>query len=333
SGTPTKLAITNISPASPTVGAGFNVTVQSQDAGSLASNVTADTGFTLSNTGGGTIGGTTAGTLLAGTNQIVVNGVTLSSTGTGVTLTATRTSGDSLTPGTSAPFSVLAAADHLAFVGVPATGTANANLATFTVEARRPDNSVDTSYTANVVITKASGSGTLTGTTTKPAVAGVATFNDLKFDLVDTYTLNANSGSFPQITSGNIVISDNSLQSDHFRSVQSGDWNTLSTWESSHDALNWIPATLAPNDLSNTITVRNTHVVTIIDNGTSYDQLTVDVGGQVTLLSGVLTTLANGTANPDLTINGTWLNQGGTWTTTGTWIVNAGGTYIHNTTG
>ena len=102
----TKLAITNISPASPTVGVGFDVTVQSQDTGNVAANVLANTGFTLTNTGGGTIGGTTTGTIVAGTNSIVVSGVTLSSPGTGITLTATRDSGDSLTAGTSAPFNV-----------------------------------------------------------------------------------------------------------------------------------------------------------------------------------------------------------------------------------
>jgi hypothetical protein len=107
--TPTKLAITSISPATPTAGSGFNVTVQSQDNTNAQANVSADTGFTLSNTGGGTIGGTTTGTITTGTSQVVVTGVTLSAAGTGVTLTATRNSGDLLTAGTSAPFTVLSA--------------------------------------------------------------------------------------------------------------------------------------------------------------------------------------------------------------------------------
>ncbi|MBK6748677.1 MAG: hypothetical protein IPG67_01325 [Acidobacteria bacterium] len=195
-GTPTKLAITNISPTSPSAGSGFSVTVQAQDAGNVAANVAANTDFTLSNTGGGAIGGTTTGTIAAGTNSVTVTGVTLSSAATGATLTATRTAGDTLTPGTSAAFDILAAADQIAFVGVPATGAVNGPLSTFTVEARRPDNSVDTSYTGNIVISKATGTGNLTGTLTKAAVAGVATFNDLQFDAADTYTLNANSGAF-----------------------------------------------------------------------------------------------------------------------------------------
>ncbi|MGB5015403.1 MAG: hypothetical protein WBO68_15385, partial [Pyrinomonadaceae bacterium] len=92
-GTPTKLAITNISPTSPTAGSGFSVTVQAQDAGNVAANVAANTDFTLSNTGGGAIGGTTTGTIAAGTNSVTVTGVTLSSAATGATLTATRTAG------------------------------------------------------------------------------------------------------------------------------------------------------------------------------------------------------------------------------------------------
>lgn len=328
--TPTQLAITNISPASPTAGSGFNVTVQSQDAGNIATNVTANTDFTLSNTGGGAIGGTTTGTITTGTNQIVVSGVTLSSAATGVTLTATRTSGDTLTAGTSAPFNVLAAASQIAFVGVPAAGTSGANLTAFNVEARRPDNTLDSTYTGNIVITKASGAGTLSGTTAKAAVAGVATYNDLQFNAAGSYTLNADSSTFTQITSGTIVVSDVSLASDYFRSNATGNWNSAATWESSHDGATWFPATLTPTSTANTITVRNGHTVTISASVT-YDQVTVDAGGQVTVASTITSTLANGTGE-DLIINGTWLNSGGTWTTTGDWTVNAGGTYIHNTT-
>jgi hypothetical protein len=329
-GTATKLAVTSISPTSPTAGSGFNVTVQSQDGSSVASNVTLSTGFTLSNTGGGTIGGSTTGTITAGTSSIVVTGVTLSSADTGVTLTATRTSGDALTAGTSAPFNVLAAADHIAFVGVPSTGAVNGNLATFTVEARRPDNSVDTTYTGNVVITKATGSGSLSGTTTKAAVAGVATFNDLQFNAADTYTLNANSSTFTQITSGNIVVTDTTIASDFFRSLTSGNLATPATWESSHDGTTgWITATLAPDSTANTITIRTGHTVTVAAS-VSLDQTTVDSGGQITINSGQTLTVANGTG-VDWSINGTALNTGTlTIGASATWAVGTGGTFIHN---
>lgn len=204
----TKLVITSISPASPSATSAFNVTVQAQDVYNLPANVVAGTAFTLTTNGNaGAIGGTVTGTIAAGTNSITVSGVTLATAGTLVTLTATRTSGDSLTAGTSATFTVLGAPTQLVFVGAPSTGNAGVNLASFTVEVRRADNSVDTNYTGTVTLTKASGTGTLSGTTSVSAVAGVATFNAIQFDLAGTFTLNANSGSLPQVTSGNIVVS------------------------------------------------------------------------------------------------------------------------------
>jgi hypothetical protein len=203
----TKLAITAISPATPSATDAFNVTVQAQDAYDLPAAVVAGTAFSLTTNGtAGAIGGTVTGTILAATDSITVNGVTLATAGTGVTLTATRTSGDLLTAGTSSAFTVLGAPTQLAFVGVPGTGNGGVNLASFTVEARRADNSVDTNYTGTIVLTKASGTGTLSGTTSVTAVAGVATFNAVQFDLASTYTLNANSGLLTQGTSGNIVV-------------------------------------------------------------------------------------------------------------------------------
>ncbi len=121
------------------------------------------------------------------------------------------------------------------------------------------------------------------------------------------------------------------LSTDYFRSKQSGNWNSINTWESSSDNANWINATLTPDYNANTIAIKNNHVVTITST-TSYDQLTVEAGAHVTIAAGVAHTLNNGTG-ADLTINGTWENTGSTWTTTGaSWLINDGGTYIHNTT-
>jgi PKD-like domain/Secretion system C-terminal sorting domain/IPT/TIG domain len=205
---PTKLVITSISPSSPTAGSGFDVTVQAQDNSNNTQNVSANTSFTLSTNGNaGSIGGTTTGTIANGTNTITVSGVTLPSAGTGVTITATQTSGiDVLTAGTSATFTVLAAADHLLFFAVPSSGFTGTNLSTFNVLAYRPDNSFDNTFTGTVTVTKASGPGTLSGTTTKTAVAGIATFNDIQLSTVGTYSLLASSGSLTTTTSSAIAI-------------------------------------------------------------------------------------------------------------------------------
>lgn len=205
---PTKLAITTINPASPTVNTAFSVTVQAQDASSTATNVLAATDFTLSvNTGTGTLGGTVTGTIAAGANQAIVTGVAYNTAENGVVLTATRTAGDALAAGNSAPFNVAGTATQLAFVNFPASGNVNSNVSAFTVEARRADNSVDGGFTGNITLNIASGTGNITGTLTKAAVAGVATFNDIKFDAIGNFTLAATSTRLTAATSGTITIS------------------------------------------------------------------------------------------------------------------------------
>ena len=61
----------------------------------------------------------------------LISGITYNIAEPGVSLTATRTAGDVLNSANSAAFSVLGAADHLTFVGVPAAGGTNNNLSQF----------------------------------------------------------------------------------------------------------------------------------------------------------------------------------------------------------
>jgi len=105
----TKLAITNINPASPTEDTAFSVTIQSQDMDSIPTAVTQDTAILLSlATGTGTLSGTLTGTILNGQNSVTINGVIYGPGETGVSLTASATSGMILTAGTSDTFEVLA---------------------------------------------------------------------------------------------------------------------------------------------------------------------------------------------------------------------------------
>jgi hypothetical protein len=110
-GAAAKLAITSISPQSPTAGMAFSVVVQSQDAAGTPANVTSRTAVSLSlNTGSGTLGGPLTGSIAKGANAVTISGVTYSKAETGVRLTATRTSGMSpLASGSSAAFTVVAA--------------------------------------------------------------------------------------------------------------------------------------------------------------------------------------------------------------------------------
>ncbi len=106
---PTKLAITLINPASPTQNTSFAVTVQAQDATNTPRNVVANTNVSLTLlTGTGALSGILTGTITAGTNNVIITGVLYNVAEANVSLTATRTTGDVLTAGNSATFTVQA---------------------------------------------------------------------------------------------------------------------------------------------------------------------------------------------------------------------------------
>ncbi|MEN9333678.1 MAG: hypothetical protein RLY35_858 [Bacteroidota bacterium] len=120
--TPSALSVSTI--ASPqTQGVAFSVTVNAVDLNGTQKNVTSNTLVTLTTNGNaGTLSGSTTGTITTGTSSVVITGVILSGSGTGVTLTATATSGMTLTIGTSNGFNVSSAAANDC-AGVPG-GTA-----------------------------------------------------------------------------------------------------------------------------------------------------------------------------------------------------------------
>jgi hypothetical protein len=248
---PTKLAITSINPSSPLAGSSFSVMVQSQDGSNAPQNVSQNTAFSLSTNGNaGAIGGTITGTIPSGANSVTVTGVTLPNAGTGVTITASVTSGDNLSNGVSSTFNVIGVATQLAFVGTPALGFQSTNMASFTIEARRADGSVDNNYTGTVIVSKGNGPGNLTGTASVNAVAGIATFSALQFDQTGVYTLNANSGLLAQATSPSITISSNPVT-----------WN----FTSGTAAATGVPTNLTVSVLSQ----GNNNGTTTLVNGTS----------------------------------------------------------------
>jgi hypothetical protein len=163
----TKLAITSISPPSPTAGIGFSVVVQSQDAGGNPAGVTSTTGVSLSlHAGTGTLGGTLTGYIANGASSVTISGVTYSKAERDVILTATRTSGMSpLASGNSAPFTVVAGFTRLQLLvpgeraapGTPSgkTGTPTAQVAgtPFTVTVNAVDanwNVVSSTHTVGI---------------------------------------------------------------------------------------------------------------------------------------------------------------------------------------
>lgn len=97
-----------------------------------------------------------------------------------------------------------------------------------------------------------------------------------------------------------------SLSSDYFRSQTSGNWGATSTWQSSHDNVTWGNATLIPTSTANSITVMETHTVSVAA-GVTIDQTIVN--GTLNVNSGVTLSIANGTGT-DLDINGTMYVNG-----------------------
>jgi hypothetical protein len=207
--TATKLAVISVNGGvTPNINQPFSLTVQAQDVNGISAGVTANTTITLTKASGtGVLSGTLTGVLQTGEHTFTFNNLLYNTAESGVSITASATSGMTLTPATSSLFEVGSPANQLAFVSVPAGGQVGSTLSTFTVEARRPDNSVDVNYTGQITISKASGPGALIGTLMKSALNGVASFNDISFDQAGNYTLNANATGLTPALSSVITIS------------------------------------------------------------------------------------------------------------------------------
>ena len=179
-----KLVISSISNSTPTVGGTFNVTVVSKTASDVISNVTSDTQITLSKASGtGTIGGTLTGTITNGTNSVTISGVSFDTAETGVSITATPSTGmTDLTAATSSAFKVVEA--------VPTTKTSAVVLVS------------KTSSTISLSWTNGSGAGRI-------AVARLSSTSAVAPTAGTIYA--ANSTSFTDVSNattgtGNVVI-------------------------------------------------------------------------------------------------------------------------------
>ena len=179
-GTPTQLSIMSISPVSPIAGQPFTVSVRSMDALGAVKNVATSTNVTLSlATGSGSLTGTLTGTIPAGGNTVTFTNVNYNVAEPGVSITASRTSGDVLTAGTSSVFVVNGGPVYAGLNQIPIIAYAGTPMNAFTVTVYRADNTVDLNYSGTMTMSLLSGSGSLTGTTSVTAVAGVAVFSNV----------------------------------------------------------------------------------------------------------------------------------------------------------
>jgi hypothetical protein len=149
------------------------------------------------------------GSLLGTTSQPAVNGMatfndlSINNPGTGYTLQATS---GLLTPDTSDLFDIgPATATELRFLQQPTTTVVNQAITpAVTVAATDGTGATDTNFTGTITVAILSnpGGGTLSGTLSRTAVGGVATFNDLSINNPGTgYTLQATSGGLTPDTS------------------------------------------------------------------------------------------------------------------------------------
>lgn len=118
----------------------------------------------------------------------------------------------------------------------------------------------------------------------------------------------------------------------YFRSVASGNWNVVSTWESSPDSITWSPASAVPTSADRSIQIRSTHKVTT--NGMPnlvIDQLTIDAGGIFINAWGTALAIEDGVQPVELQVNGTFedsSNVSVVWVNTSRWQLGVSGTYI-----
>lgn len=208
-----QIAVTSINGGvNPSANTPFTVSIETRDANGATAPVGVNTNFAITlTTGSGAVSGTLTGTILAGQGTLDISGVIYNTAETGVVLTASRTSGQTLTAGNSDPITVEEAASQLAYPSFETFAYTNNQLPTFTVEARRSNGAVDVNYTGNVTLAMTSGTGTLLGTLTKTAVAGVAQFNDITYDTDGIKVVEATATGLTTANSGNVTVSTPSL--------------------------------------------------------------------------------------------------------------------------
>jgi len=180
----------------------FSIIIQAQDITGVPKNTPTDIKVVLTSTG--SIGGNTSGYITAGTNGVIIQGVTLAA-GFNITITASD-SANVLASATSSPFNVLEAASKLLINGIQSTALTNQVLTTFTVQALRTDNTLDSNFNANIVLNPSIiGSGSMYGTLSKTAVNGIATYNDIYFDQPGICQVNASSTGLSSLISSVII--------------------------------------------------------------------------------------------------------------------------------
>ncbi|MGH7613704.1 MAG: beta strand repeat-containing protein, partial [Gemmatimonadales bacterium] len=150
------------------------------------------------NAGNPVLGALSGATATASAGIATFGTLSINRVGTGYTIRAAA-SGGAAASTTSSAFNITPGlANSLAFTVNPTNTTSNATIApAIKVTALDANSNVATSFNGNVVVAIGlpnPAGGTLSGTVTQAAVAGVATFSTLRIDNVGVYSLTASAG-------------------------------------------------------------------------------------------------------------------------------------------
>ncbi|MEZ4690418.1 MAG: hypothetical protein R3A12_09645 [Ignavibacteria bacterium] len=115
--------------------------------------------------------------------------------------------------------------------------------------------------------------------------------------------------------SGNVYSAN-----EYFRSIASGNWNSLSTWEMSPNNSTWSPATTTPDATSNNITVRSPHIVTVTAN-VSANELYVNTGATLSINSGITLTIIPDVGDEFTLYSGATVSGSGLFKTEGSTVI------------
>jgi hypothetical protein len=234
----------------------------------------------------------------------------LKATGTATTGTITTALGKGLTTAANSPLNFTAFNGTVAPLTISGAGTvtlASGNNTTVTVS-----NGGVPLIAGDYVLINKGASGSVAGT----APASVTVNGD---------GITPGTVASLQITGSQLVLHVAVPAVLKYRSKQTGNWNDFNTWQvdAGGGFVNAI-AGQTPSSTDDTITIQNTHIVTVTAP-VSADQLTVNTGGLLLINNGVTFTIADG-AGTDMTV----ASPAGLFATAGT-VTNNGQAQINGT--
>jgi hypothetical protein len=196
-------------PTNTPLGESFGTIVDVTDSlGNLVISDTSTVTLTVATPSGTPLGGATA--VAVSNGKAVFTGLFIGQPGD-YTLQAADTS-SGLTAALSANFAIIGSPSKLAFIGRPAQTTIGHTMSPGVVVAVEDDgNHIVINDTSSIMLTVV-GPGSMSGTTTVQVVNGLATFTDLSFSAMGTYTLVASDGLLTGATSSSFIINGTAAQ-------------------------------------------------------------------------------------------------------------------------